>query len=89
MLDFTTLPHPAPMSAADRATAMASLGFGTLFTDHMVTIDYDEALGGWQTPTVGPRQPIPDQARSNSLSLPPGNDRHRGKAQRPERRRHG
>jgi hypothetical protein len=25
----------------------------------MVVIDYDEALGGWQTPTIGPRQPIP------------------------------
>ena len=37
----------------------------------------------------GPRQPVSDQARGNSLSLPAGNNRHRGKAQRPERRRHG
>ncbi|HEY1124218.1 MAG TPA: branched-chain amino acid aminotransferase [Sphingobium sp.] len=58
MLDFTTLPHPAPTSAADRAAAMASLGFGTLFTDHMVTIRYTEGQG-WHDAVLGPRQAIP------------------------------
>ena len=33
-------------------------GFGTLFTDHMVVIDYDADLGGWHKATLGPREPI-------------------------------
>jgi branched-chain amino acid aminotransferase len=57
MFDFTSLPHPAPTSPEDRAAAMASLGFGTLFTDHMVTIRYTEGQG-WHDALLGPRQPI-------------------------------
>ncbi len=37
---------------------MASLGFGTLFTDHMVTIRYTEGQG-WHDAVLGPRQAIP------------------------------
>ncbi|HEY6963742.1 MAG TPA: branched chain amino acid aminotransferase, partial [Erythrobacter sp.] len=58
-MQLTRLPHPSPTPDATRESLIADPGFGTVFTDHMVTIDYDEALGGWQTPTVGPRQPIP------------------------------
>ena len=62
-MHFTTLPHPAPMPAAARDEALKDPGFGTLFSDHMVTIDYDEAAKeaggtGWQDGVVGPRQPI-------------------------------
>lgn len=57
-MHFTTLPHPAPMPAAARDEALKDPGFGTLFSDHMVTIDYDEAKGGWFQASVGPRQPI-------------------------------
>ncbi|MBO9576046.1 MAG: branched-chain amino acid aminotransferase [Sphingobium sp.] len=57
-MDFTTLPHPNPTSAQDRAAAMASLGFGTLFTDHMVTIRYTEGQG-WHDAVLGPRVAIP------------------------------
>ena len=58
-MHFTRLSHPSPTPDAARAELIADPGFGTVFTDHMVVIDYDEALGGWQTPTIGPRQPIP------------------------------
>ncbi len=58
MLDFTTLSHPAPTTAEDRAASMVQLGFGTLFTDHMVTIRYTEGQG-WHDAVLGPRVAIP------------------------------
>ena len=57
-LSFTRLPHPAPASAEARAAVLANPGFGTSFSDHMVSIDWDEARG-WHDATVGPLQPIP------------------------------
>ena len=57
-MQLTRLPHPSPTPAAALESLIADPGFGTVFTDHMVTIDYDEALGGWQTPVLGPREPI-------------------------------
>ncbi len=57
-MQFETIPHPSPTTAADRAAAIADPGFGTVFTDHMVVIDYDEAKGGWHSASIGPRQPI-------------------------------
>ncbi|WP_379920972.1 branched-chain amino acid aminotransferase [Erythrobacter sp. R86502] len=57
-MHFTRVPHPAPTPDHIREGLIADPGFGTVFTDHMVVIDYDEGLGGWQTPTIGPRGPI-------------------------------
>ncbi|WP_232491828.1 branched-chain amino acid aminotransferase [Novosphingobium kaempferiae] len=57
-LTFTTLAHPAPVSAEARAAVLANPGFGTNFTDHMVTIDWTEGKG-WHDAVIGPRQPIP------------------------------
>ena len=57
-MQFETIPHPSPTTDADRAAAIADPGFGTVFTDHMVVIDYDEAKGGWHAASIGPRQPI-------------------------------
>lgn len=57
-MEFTRIPHPAPTADDVRDAKIAEPGFGTVFTDHMVTIDYDEAKGGWQTPVLGPREPI-------------------------------
>lgn len=62
-MKFQTLAHPAPLPSDRRAAALENPGFGTLFTDHMVTIDYDEGAknsvaGGWHSATLGPRQPI-------------------------------
>jgi len=58
-MHFTRTAHPSPTPDAARDALIADPGFGTVFTDHMVVIDYDADLGGWQTPTIGPRQPIP------------------------------
>ncbi|KLE35910.1 branched-chain amino acid aminotransferase [Aurantiacibacter luteus] len=57
-MDFTRLPHPAPVPGATREQAIADPGFGKVFTDHMVSIDYDADKGGWHSPTLGPREPI-------------------------------
>ena len=57
-MDFTRIPHPSPTPDATREQLIADPGFGTVFTDHMVVIDYDEAKGGWQTPVIGPREAI-------------------------------
>ncbi|KMS59862.1 branched-chain amino acid aminotransferase [Novosphingobium barchaimii LL02] len=56
-LSFTTLAHPAPTSAEARGAVLANPGFGTNFTDHMVTIDWTEGQG-WHDAVIGPRQPI-------------------------------
>ena len=54
---FHRVPHPAPVPAASRAQAIADPGFGKVFTDHMVTIDWDEGRG-WHSPRIGPREPL-------------------------------
>jgi len=60
---ITRLPHPGRVADADRTAALADPGFGRVFTDHMVTADWDEsadggANGGWHSATLGPRGPI-------------------------------
>src|SRR5688572_30720069 len=57
-LTFARLPHPAPMPADVRKDVLANPGFGTNFSDHMVSIEWTEGRG-WHDATVGPRQPIP------------------------------
>ncbi len=54
---FERLPHPAPVPGSSRAQAIADPGFGKVFTDHMVTIDWDEERG-WHSPRIGPREPL-------------------------------
>ncbi|MBD2841390.1 branched-chain amino acid aminotransferase [Erythrobacter rubeus] len=66
-MEFKRIPHPSPTPDAAREAAIADPGFGTVFTDHMVTIDYDEAKGGWQTPVIGPREAIPMDPASSVL----------------------
>ncbi|MEP7221907.1 MAG: branched-chain amino acid aminotransferase [Novosphingobium sp.] len=55
---FTRMAHPAPMAVESRAAVLADPGFGKVFTDHMVSIDWSEELG-WHNPVTGPLQPIP------------------------------
>ncbi len=55
---FSALPHPAPTPAEVREKILANPGFGTYFSDHMVSIDWTEGRG-WHDATIGPRQPIP------------------------------
>lgn len=57
-MDFQRIPHPAPVPGETRAEAIANPGFGKVFTDHMISIDYDEAQGGWHSARLGPREPI-------------------------------
>lgn len=57
-MDFQTFPHPAPTAPETRDAALANPGFGTLFSDHMVEIDYDEAKGGWHHAQIGARRAI-------------------------------
>lgn len=56
-IDFTRIAHPAPVPGETRNQALADPGFGTVFTDHMVTIDWSED-GGWHDHRIGPREPI-------------------------------
>ena len=57
-MEFTHSPNPAPRSAEARAQVLANPGFGTAFTDHMVTIDWTEGEG-WHGASVVPYGPIP------------------------------
>jgi len=56
-LQFTALPLPTPVSAEERSAILANPGFGTKFSEHMVTIEWSESRG-WHDAVVGPRQPI-------------------------------
>ncbi|KQM21033.1 branched-chain amino acid aminotransferase [Novosphingobium sp. Leaf2] len=57
-LTFSTVAHPGPVDAQTRTDVLANPGFGTNFTDHMVTIDWSEA-DGWHDAVITARQPIP------------------------------
>ena len=65
-MQFDHKPHPAPVPGATRAQAIADPGFGKIFTDHMVMIDYDEGEG-WHSATLGPCEPIPLHPASSVL----------------------
>ena len=58
---FTRIANPAPVAAAVRDAALADPGFGKLFSDHMISIDWSEGadgVGGWHNATIGPRRAI-------------------------------
>jgi branched-chain amino acid aminotransferase len=57
-LRFAHIAHPQATSPEARAAILANPGFGSHFSDHMVTIDWNEGRG-WHDAIVGPRQPIP------------------------------
>ena len=56
-LTFTHTANPAPMADEARAAVLADPGFGTAFTDHMVTIDWNEGQG-WHNAAVVPYGPL-------------------------------
>ena len=56
-LTFTRIPHSSPTPEAERVAALASPGFGTLFSDNMVMVDWEEGKG-WHNATIMPRRPI-------------------------------
>lgn len=56
-LELSRIKHPAPVPAAQRDKLLADPGFGRVFSDHMVSIDWTEGTG-WHDATLGPRVPI-------------------------------
>lgn len=57
-LPFERMPHPAPVPGATRDQAIADPGFGRVFTDHMVEMDFDADRGGWHSARLKAREPI-------------------------------
>jgi len=56
-LEFTVCRAANPATDAEREAILAEPGFGKYFTDHMVSIDYDDGVG-WHTARVIPYGPI-------------------------------
>lgn len=54
---LTHEPHPQPTPARARAERVANPGFGRVFTDHMVTIRYQEGQG-WYDARLHARAPL-------------------------------
>ncbi|THJ32831.1 branched-chain amino acid aminotransferase [Lampropedia aestuarii] len=54
-LKISHIPTDAPTSAADREAILAKGGFGTAFSDHMVTIEWTEGIG-WHNAQVRKRE---------------------------------
>ena len=44
-ISFDIRPSASPLPAAERERLIAAPGFGKIFTDHMITIDWDEGRG--------------------------------------------
>jgi len=53
---FDLRPSPLPKSATERAAIMKNLGFGRVFTEHMVTVRYTD--GAWERGALVPYAPI-------------------------------
>jgi len=56
-MSFAVHPAASPTSAQRRAELLASPGFGQIFTDHMVTIEWDEGRG-WHDAQLRPYGPF-------------------------------
>ena len=56
-ITFAVHPATTPVPAARRAALLARPGFGQVFTDHMVTIDWDEGIG-WHDAQLRPYGPF-------------------------------
>lgn len=54
---LTTIPHPSPTAPDTRAALMEDLGFGKIFTDHMVTVRWTPDAG-WHDAQVRAREPF-------------------------------
>ncbi|AWB84381.1 branched-chain amino acid aminotransferase [Corynebacterium liangguodongii] len=56
-LEFAVTENPRPATDAERAEVLREPQFGQVFTDHMVSIDYDRE-SGWHNAQVRPYAPI-------------------------------
>src|SRR6187402_2131806 len=54
---FSVEPHATPIPVAERTAMLVNPGFGRVFTDHMVTIRYNEAEG-WHDAKIVARAPF-------------------------------
>lgn len=54
---FMTAPHSQKIPPAERSRLVTSPRFGTVFTDHMVTIEWSDDRG-WHNAWVRPREPF-------------------------------
>jgi branched-chain amino acid aminotransferase len=55
---LSRIEHPGPVAVDARTAILGNPGFGTNFSDHMISIDWSEE-DGWHNAMLGPRQPIP------------------------------
>ncbi len=58
--------HSNPLAAKEREALLQNPGFGRVFTDHMVTIRYTEALG-WHDGKIGARVSLSMDPATNAL----------------------
>ncbi|MCQ8279093.1 branched-chain amino acid aminotransferase [Acetobacteraceae bacterium KSS8] len=65
-MQFDVKPSTNPVPEAERTALIAQPSFGSVFTDHMVMIRHT-AEGGWQTPLLTARAPIPMDPASSVL----------------------
>lgn len=65
-LEFAITPNANPMPEAERQKEFQNLGFGTLFTDHMVVIRWDEGKG-WHSAEITARKPFSIDPASSVL----------------------
>ena len=56
-MDITRIPHPAPVPSETRDQAIADPGFGKVFSDHMISIDWDERRS-WHDARLEARGPL-------------------------------
>ena len=56
-ITFAIHPTAKPVGASRRAELLASPGFGQIFTDHMVTIDWADGVG-WHNAQLRPYGPV-------------------------------
>ena len=65
-LTFDIKPNQKPLAETDRLKAFESLGFGTLFSDHMAVIRWSSDKG-WHSPEITARAPFPIDPASSVL----------------------
>jgi branched-chain amino acid aminotransferase len=65
-IDFTVNTHNSGISAAERSALLAKSSFGTVFTDHMVTIQFSRDRG-WHDAQLGLRRTLELHPAANAL----------------------